>query len=93
MHILIAISILCFFALMLATVAIARRVHARRVPARPESDFAQHLLAAAKAQDSTIPPTLPQQNVKAAIARTSWHHALEPTLASARNQSISSKRL
>jgi hypothetical protein len=93
MYILLAISILCFFALMLAAIAIAQRVRARRVPARPESDFAQHLLAAAKAQGSTIPPTLPQQNVKDAIARTSCDHALEPTLANTRNQSISSKRL
>jgi hypothetical protein len=93
MYILLAISILCFFALMLAAVAIARRVPARRVPARPESDFALYLLAAAKAQDSTIPPTRPQRNVKNVIARTSWNHALEPTLAIARNQSISSKRL
>jgi len=93
MYILLAISTLCFFALLLATVAIARRVRARPVSARPESDFAQHLLAAAKTPGSTIPTAVPQQKVKDVIARTSWDYALELDLASPRNQSTSSKRL
>jgi hypothetical protein len=90
MYILVAISILCFFALLLVAVAIARHVRARRVPAGAQSDFAQHLFAAAEDQDSPTPRTVPQQNLKEVVAITS---ALEPTLANTRNQSISSRRL
>jgi hypothetical protein len=92
MYILLAISILCCFALLIAAVAIVRRVRTRRVPADPQPDFAQHLFAAAKDQDSLIPRTIPQQNVKDVFAKTSWNHGLEPTLADTLNQSISSKR-
>jgi hypothetical protein len=92
MYILLAISILCCFALLLAAVAIAWHVRTRRAPADQQPDFAQHLFAAAKDQDSLIPRTIPQQNVKDVFVKTSWNHALEPTLADTRNQSISSKR-
>ena len=93
MYILLEISILCFFALLLAAVAIARHVRARRAPAAPQPDFAQHLFAAAEDQDSLTLRTVPQQNVKDVVATTSWRSALEPTLADTPNQSISSKRL
>ena len=93
MYILLAISLLCFFALLLAAVAIARHVRNRRVPNEPHPDFAQHLFAAAEDQDSLTPRPLPQQSVKNVMGKTSWNSALEPTLANTRNQSISSKRL
>jgi hypothetical protein len=93
MYILLAISILCFFVLVLAAVAIARHVRRRQVSAATQPDFAEHLFAAAKDQDSRTPRTIPQQNIKDVIAITSWNRALEPTLADTRNQSISSKRL
>jgi hypothetical protein len=91
MYILLAISILCFFALVLAAIAMAIHMRSRQAPAGPEPDFAQHLFAAAKTQDSRTPRTLPQQDVRI-IAKTNLHHAFEPTLADTRNQSISSKR-
>jgi hypothetical protein len=91
MYILLAISIPCFFALVLAAVAIARHVRSRQVPAKPQPDFAQHLFAAVKNQDSRTPNTLPQQNA-GMIAKTNLNHAFEPSLADTRNQSISSKR-
>jgi hypothetical protein len=91
MYFLLAISILCFFALVLAAVAIARHVRSRRVPAGPQPDFAQHLLAAVKNHDSRTPRTLPQQDGRS-IAKTIMNHTFEPTLADTRNQSISSKR-
>jgi hypothetical protein len=92
MYILLSISILCFLALLFTVVAIARHVRTRRVPAEPQPDFAQHLFAAAEDQDSFTPRTLPQQNEKDVVAKTSWNPALEPTQADIRNQSISSKR-
>jgi hypothetical protein len=90
MYILVAISILCFSALLLVTIAIARHVRARRLPAGAQLDFAQHLFAAAEDQDSLKPRPVRQQNLKEVVATTS---ALQPTLANTRNQSISSKRL
>jgi hypothetical protein len=92
MYILVAIAIFCFFALLLAAIAIARYVRSRRGSAEPQPDFAHHLVAAVNGQDSHIPRTLPQQNIKDVVAETSWKCALESTLADIRNQSISSKR-
>lgn len=89
MYILLAISILCSVALVLASVAIARHVRSRRLSAGPQTDFAEYLFAAAKHQD---PRTLPQQNVRDVIAKTSLNHALEQALVDTRNQFISSKR-
>jgi hypothetical protein len=91
MYILLAISILCFFALVLAAVAMARHVRSRQAPTGPQPDFAQHVFAAIKNQDSRTPRTLPQQDATV-IAKTNLYHAFEPTLADTRNQSISSKR-
>jgi hypothetical protein len=91
MYILLAISIVCLFALVLAATAIARHVRSRRVPAGPQPDFAQHLFAAVKNQDSRTPRTLPLEDA-GMIAKTNLNHAFEPSLADTRNQSISSKR-
>ena len=88
----LAIAILCIFALLLAAIARARHARSRPVAAQSRPDFAHHLFAAAKAQDSRTPHTLPQQNVKDVIARTSCDRVLEPTLANTRNQFISPKR-
>jgi hypothetical protein len=89
----LAIAILCIFALLLAAIARARHARSRHpVAAQSRPDFAHHLFAAAKAQDSRTPHRLPQQNVKDVIARTSCDHILEPTLANTRNQFISPKR-
>jgi len=92
MYILLAIATLCFFAVLLAAIAFARHVRARRISAAPQTDFAHHLFAAANHQDSRTQPNLPQQNIKDVIAETSWNRALEPS-ANTRSQSISSKRL
>src|SRR6266481_3187089 len=92
MYILRVISIFCFFALLLATLAITRRLRSRRILASPQPDFARHLFAAAEEQNSRTPRTLPQQKVKDVVATTSWNSALEITPANTRNQSTSSKR-
>jgi hypothetical protein len=91
MYLLLAISILCFFALVLAAVVMARRARSRRSPAGPQPDFAQHLFAAVKNQDARTPGTLPQQDA-GSIAKTNLNHEFEPSLADSRNPSISSKR-
>ena len=91
MYILLAISILCFFALVLAAVAIAQHVRSRRLSAGPQTDFADYLFAAAKGQYPRTPRTLPRQDIRV-ITKTTWNRALEPTLADTWNQSISSKR-
>jgi len=88
----LAIAILCIFALLLAAIARARHARSRPVAAQSRPDFAHHLFAAVNDQDSRIPRSLPQQNIRGVIAETSWNRALEPTLADIRNQSISSKR-
>jgi hypothetical protein len=82
----LAIAILCIFALLLAAIARARHARSRPVAAQSRPDFA------AKAQDSRTPHRFPQQNVKDVIARTSCDRVLEPTLANTRNQFISPKR-
>jgi hypothetical protein len=91
MYNLVAIPVLCFFALMFAVIAIARHVRSRRVPAAPQPYFAQHLFAAVKDQDSRTPRTLPQQD-GSSIAKTNLNRAFESTLADTRIQSISPKR-
>jgi hypothetical protein len=93
MYILLAISILSFFALLLAAVAIARHVRIRRVSNEPQPDFAQHLFAAAEDQDSLAPRAVQQQSAKNVMGKTNWNSAFDPTLANTLNQSISSKRL
>jgi len=92
MYILLDIAILCFFAFLLAAIAVLRHVRSRRGSAGAQTDFAHHLFAAANDQDSRTPRTFPQQNIKHVVAKTDWNHPLEPTLADTRNQPISSQR-
>jgi hypothetical protein len=77
MYILFAISALCFLALLLAAIAIARHVHFSRgasaEPPHSQRDFAGHLFAAASDQNSRIPRTAPQQTVKDVLAKKSWN--------------------
>jgi hypothetical protein len=93
MYILLAISILCFLALLLATVAVTRHVRTRRLPEASQPDFAQHLFAAANDQDSLTPGLRQQQSVKNFVSTTPSNNTLQPTLTNTRSQSISSKRL
>jgi hypothetical protein len=93
MYIFLAISILCFCALLWATVAITRRVRTYRVPAGPQPTFAQHLLAAAKDQDSLTPDNRRHVNETDAAAAMPWDSGLKPISRNLRTQSISSKRL
>jgi hypothetical protein len=92
MSILFTISILCFFALVLGAIAIARHVRFGKKSTNPQNDFAHHLFAAAEQQAPRAPRTLPLQNVQDAIAKQSRNHALEQIQADAANRSISSKR-
>jgi hypothetical protein len=59
MYVLLAIAILCSFALLRAAIAIARHVPTRRISAEQQTDFAHHLFAAAKASwNRALEPTL-----------------------------------
>ena len=91
MYILVAIAIFCFFALLLAAIAIVPHVRSRRRSAGPESDFAHHLFPAVNDKDSGTPRTL-QQNIRDVVAETSSNRAPESILANTSNPSISSKR-
>jgi hypothetical protein len=77
MYILFAISAFCFFALLLAAVAIARHVRSNREAGRKpfpsQRDFAEHLFAAANDQNSRMPRTQPQQTVRQVLAKKSWN--------------------
>jgi hypothetical protein len=52
MYILFAISVLCFFALVLTVVAIVSQVRTHRTHTAPQHDFAQHLFATIEDQHS-----------------------------------------
>jgi hypothetical protein len=75
MHILFAISVLCFFALMIALVAIVRHLRGRRRLISPEHDFAHHLFAAAEDQNSRAHQTLPQQTLGDILQKKSWNES------------------
>jgi hypothetical protein len=92
MYTLFVISVLCFCALVIAALAIARQVRTRRPSTHSEQDFAQHLFAAAEDQNSRGPRSLKQQHVKDVQAQKNWNRVLKPIHADVRNQSISSKR-
>jgi hypothetical protein len=89
MHILFAISALCFLALVLTAIAMVRHVRSNRRPAHSQRNFAQHLFAAAKDQDSRDPRTLLQQSVKDVMTakRKTLRHQANTSY-----QSTSSKR-
>jgi hypothetical protein len=79
MHLLFAISALCFFffALVFTTIAITRHVRARRTATSPQPDFAQHLYAAAEDRNSRVPHPAPQQSVSDILAKKSWNRSSE----------------
>jgi hypothetical protein len=77
MHILSAISALCFFALVLAAIAIARHVRNRRTSTHPQHDFAQHLFAAIEDRNSRVPHPVPQQTVRDILAKKNWNQSSE----------------
>jgi hypothetical protein len=90
MYLLLAIAILCLFALPLAALAVGKHVRSRHVSAGPQANFAHHLFAAVNDQDSGTPRTL-QQNVRGVAAETSSNCAPESIRANTSNPSISSK--
>jgi hypothetical protein len=67
---LFAISTLCFLALVLTAIVVARHVRSRRTPAYAQPDFARHLIAAAKDQDSRATHTLRHQTVQGILAKS-----------------------
>jgi hypothetical protein len=77
MPILFAISALCFFALVAATIAIARHVRSSRTATPPSSDFSQHLFAAAEAQNARVLHSLRHQDVNDIVAKKSWNLSSE----------------
>ena len=77
MHTLFVISALCFFALVLMAMAIARRVHTGRTSTPPQHDFAQHLFAAVEDRTSRVPHHIPQQTVRDLLAKKSWNESSE----------------
>jgi len=81
MNTLLAISALCFFALLLAVIAIARQVRSshrlNRISTHPRHDFSQHLFAAANDQNSRTPGNLRHQTVKDVMAKKSWNQPPE----------------
>lgn len=85
MYIFLAISILCFCALLLAAAAITRHVRTRRVPAGPQPTFAQHLFAAANDQDSLTPANRRRVNETDVVA-TMPGNGLQPISRNIRTQ-------
>jgi hypothetical protein len=77
MHILFAISALCFFALVLMAIAIAWRARTRRTSTPPQHDFAQHLFAAVEDRNSRVPHHVPQQTVRDLLAKKIWNESSE----------------
>lgn len=81
MNTLFAISALCFFALLLAAIAITRLVRSssrlNRRSTHPRHDFSQHLFAAANDQNSRTPSNLTHQTVKDVMAKKSWNQPTE----------------
>jgi hypothetical protein len=77
MHTLFAISALCFFALVLPAIAIARRARTRRTSTPPQHDFAQYLFTAFEDRNSRAPHTVPQQTVRDILAKKSWNQSPE----------------
>ena len=72
MFILFSISALSFFALVAATIGIARRVRSNRTATPPQSDFAQHLFAAAEAQNSRVLDSVRHQAINDLLAKKIW---------------------
>jgi hypothetical protein len=81
MQIFVAISIVCFFALVWAGIALARHVRASRQPNRTLSflqrdNFAQHLFFnATEAESSPEPRRVPYQTLQDIAAKKSWNQS------------------
>jgi len=76
MYLLSAISVVCFFALICTAIAVTRRVNSSRRSADPQSDFAQHLVAACSNHNFREPRTHLQQTVGEVMAKKRWNHIL-----------------
>jgi hypothetical protein len=77
MFILFSISALCFLGLVAATIAIARHARSGRTAIPPQSDFAQHLFAAAEAQNSRVLHSVRHQTVSDILAKKMWNLSSE----------------
>jgi hypothetical protein len=77
MHILFAISTLCFFALVLTAIAIVRHVRTRSTSTPLQHDFAQHLFAAVEDRNSGVSHPIPQQTVRDILVKKSWNQSPE----------------
>jgi hypothetical protein len=74
MQLLFAISLLCFLALILATVAIARQVRSGCRPIPKANEFAYHLFSATRDQNSRRHRTLELETVRDVLAEKRWNH-------------------
>jgi hypothetical protein len=82
MQMLLAISIVCFIALVWAGIALARHIRASRQPDRntsfvPRIDFAQHLFSAIEDESSLQPRKVPTQTLQDITAKKSWNQPPE----------------
>jgi hypothetical protein len=82
MQTLLAISILCFLALVWAGIALARHIRASRQPDRntsfvPRIDFAKHLFNAIEDERSLQPRKVPSQTLRDITAKKSWNQPPE----------------
>jgi hypothetical protein len=100
MQTLFAISILCSFLLLLAGVAIGRRIRSshKRINESPQThtNFAQHLVSAAEGRNFVPSRIVPSQTVKQIMANKSWNQPPEmitvkqiPELQAAYDQDVS----
>jgi hypothetical protein len=100
MQTLFAISILCSFVLLLAGVAIGRRIRSshKRINESPQThtNFAQHLVSAAEGRNLVPSRIVPSQTVKQVMANKSWNQPPEmipvksiPELQAASDQDVS----
>ena len=73
MYLLFAISLLCFLALIAASVVIARHVRSSHKSTPRQQTFAQHLQAADRDRDSRQPRILQSQTVRDVLTKKSWN--------------------
>jgi hypothetical protein len=90
MSILFSISALCFFALVAATIAIARHARSNRTATPPSSEFAQHLFAAAEAQNARVLHNVRHQDVNDIVAKKSWNPSSEKASVGSETQAYQS---
>ena len=75
MYLLFAISLLCFLALIAASVVIAPHVRSSRNSTPRQQTFAEHLQAAASDRDSRHPRTLSPQTVRNVVGKKDWNQS------------------